>query len=83
MDTNSGRFVEAELAEPWMQRIGVGEVVKIKGEECRVTKIEGRRIELELMSAEDRIRSQMGLLIDEPRNRHERRKAEARKGNDG
>ncbi len=33
MDPNAGRFVEEAQAESWMQRIEVGEVVKIKGEE--------------------------------------------------
>ncbi len=55
MDANAGRFIEEQTAEAWMQRIEVGEVVKIKGEELRVVSIEDRRITLELMSAEDRV----------------------------
>ena len=73
MDTNSGRFVGEEEAQPWMKRIAVGEVVSLKGEDCRVTRIAGRIISLELMSAEDRMRD----LLENP-NRHERRAAAVR-----
>ena len=59
MDTNSGRFIEEQNAESWMQRIEVGEIIKIKGEELRVVSIESRRITLELMSAEDRIQDEL------------------------
>jgi hypothetical protein len=37
-----------------MQRIGVGEVIKIKGEECEVVKIGRREITLKLLSTTDR-----------------------------
>ena len=62
MDTNSGRFIEEQNAESWMQRIEVGEIIKIKGEELRVVSIESRRITLELMSAEDRIQDELKAL---------------------
>ena len=58
MDTNAGRFVEEKSAEAWMQRVEVGEVVKIKGEELRIVVIEDRRITLELLSADDRMRTE-------------------------
>lgn len=76
MDTNSGRFVGEDDAEPWMERLTVGEVVKIKGAELRVVVIEDRRVTLELTSAAER-RFAAALLDAEPRNRAERRAAEA------
>jgi hypothetical protein len=47
MDTKMGRFLDQnhEDVESWMQRIEVGEIIKIKGEECRVESI-GDRTEL-------------------------------------
>ncbi len=54
MDTNAGRFVEEADAEKWMQRLAVGEIVKIKGEELVVLAIDDRRVVLQLQSAEDR-----------------------------
>ncbi len=72
MDTDSGRFVAEAEAQPWMQRITIGEVVTIKGEDCRVVRISGRRVELELMSADDRTRDR----LKNP-NRHERRALES------
>lgn len=79
MDTNAGRFVEEKIAERWMQRIEVDEIIKIKGEECRVVRINGRRLEVELLSSDDRLRREMGSILDAPRNRHERRSADAKK----
>ena len=82
MDTNRGRFVEEESAEAWMQRIAVNEVIKIKGEECRVVRIGERQVLLELMSADDRMSSEreaLGSILLERAfllNRHERRAAE-------
>ncbi len=73
MNADSGQFVDEDQAKNWMQRIAIAEVVKIKGEECRVVRIDGRKIELELMSFEDRMREECGLQA--PRNRHERRAA--------
>jgi len=55
MDTNSGRFVEEESAEAWMQRVAVGEIIKVKGEECEVAEIRGRTLVLQLLSHEDRM----------------------------
>lgn len=75
MDTNAGRFVGEESAKSWMQRVEVDEVIKIKGEECRVVSINGRRLEVELLSSDDRMRRQMESILSEPRNRHERRAA--------
>ncbi len=57
MDSNAGEFVDESRAEAWMQRIGVGEVVKIKGEELEVVSIVGREITLKLLSHEDRVRA--------------------------
>lgn len=67
MNTDNGQFVTDDEAQPWMKRIMIGEVVFIKGEGFLVKKIEGRRIELELMSAMER--------GEVHKNRHERRKA--------
>lgn len=55
MDTNAGEFVGEDRVEQWMQRIAVGETVKIKGEELEVVKIERREITLKLLSYEERI----------------------------
>ncbi len=85
MDTNAGRFVEEASAEDWMQRISVNEIIKLKGEDCRVVRIGERQVVLELMSATDRIGVESEALasILEERasllNRHERRAAEAKK----
>ncbi len=54
MDSNAGRFVEEADAEKWMQRLAVGETVKIKGEELTVLAIDDRRVVLQLKSADDR-----------------------------
>lgn len=59
MDTNTGRFVEEESAEKWMQRIAVGEVIKIKDEECEVVSFGNRTVTLKLLSHEDRMRKEM------------------------
>lgn len=55
MNTNTGEFVDQERSETWMQRIGVGEVVKIKGGELEVVSIGRREITLRLLSQEDRV----------------------------
>ena len=60
MDTRSGEFVEDERAESWMQRIDIGEVVKIKGAELEVVGIAGREIRLCLLSASDRAARALG-----------------------
>ncbi len=54
MDSNAGEFVGPDRAEAWMERLDVGEIVKIKGEELEVVKIEGREVTLKLRSWEDR-----------------------------
>lgn len=54
MDSNAGEFIEEKRAEVWMQRIEVGEVIKIKDEELEVVKIETREITLKLLSAHER-----------------------------
>ncbi len=54
MDTNTGEFVGPDRAEAWMERLGVGEIVKIKGEELEVVKIGRSEVTLELCSLEDR-----------------------------
>lgn len=55
MDTNTGEFVDDSRAESWMQRIDVGEVIKIKGEELDVLRIDERTIVLKLLNASDRM----------------------------
>ena len=56
MDTNRGRFVDEQHAEPWMKRLRVGQVVKLDGVECRVKAFgpSDREVTLELLSAQDR-----------------------------
>ena len=61
MDSNAGEFVDERRAEKWMERIAVGEVVKIKGEELEVVTIGKREITLKLLSHDDR----MNRLLDE------------------
>ena len=80
MNTDTGRFVDERDAKSWMQRIEVGETIKLKGEECKVISIGDRRVTLELLSSDDRQRSYIDALFDEPRNRHERRAAEKTRG---
>ena len=80
MDPNSGRFVEEQYAESWMQRIEIGETIKIKGEECEVTAIGDRHITLRLLSADERMAKAFGgsLVTDmDSLNRHERRERAA------
>lgn len=55
MDPNGGRFVPDEEAQPWMTRFGIGEIMKIKGEEFEIESIEERRLILRPTSAEDRM----------------------------
>jgi len=54
MNTDTGEFVGPDRAEAWMERLGIGEIVKIKGEELEVIRIEGREVTLKLRSWEDR-----------------------------
>ena len=64
MDTNAGEFVDEQRSESWMQRIEVGEVIKIKGEELEVLKINERTIVLKLLSASDKVkRALSGMSI--------------------
>jgi hypothetical protein len=78
MNTDTGHFVDEQDAKSWMQRLAVHEIIKIKGEECRVVSIEvrRRRVTFELLSSDDRQRSYLEDLFEGPRNRHERRAAE-------
>lgn len=55
MNPQTGQFVQEDRAEAWMQRVEVGEVVKIKGEELEIIEIKGREIKLKLLSTEDRM----------------------------
>ena len=71
MNTDTGEFVEDSKAEKWMQRLDIGEVVKLKGEECEVVAIEDREVRLKLMNSEDRRQHRYNQA---PRNRNERRK---------
>jgi hypothetical protein len=85
MNTDTGHFVDEQDAKSWMQRIAVHEIIKIKGEECRVVSIElrRRRVTLELLSSDDRMRTAIeSPFLGEPRNRHERRAAD-KKERDG
>ncbi len=65
MDTDAGRFVEDEKAETWMQRLDIGEVVKIKGEELEVVKIEGRLVVLKLLNSEERFANSLDVATSE------------------
>lgn len=83
MNTERGEFVPQEEAEPHMQTLDIGEVVKVKDEEFQVVAIKGRLVALRLMSAQDRSEADpVGLAeflnVDRtPPNRVERRRAEA------
>ena len=59
MDPNAGRFIEEGRAGAWMERIAVGEIVKIKGEEFEVLGFNDRKIVLKLLSAEDRFQERL------------------------
>jgi len=82
MDTDSGRFLreDDERVQSWMQRIEVGEIVKIKGEECRVESIGDRTITLGLLSRLERLSQELfgEKHLEDLRdlNRHERRRRE-------
>lgn len=65
MDTNAGEFVSEERAEAWMQRIQVGEVVKIKSEELEVVGIGKHEITLKLLSQRDRDLRDMKAAIED------------------
>jgi hypothetical protein len=65
MDPNAGEFIEEERAEAWMERIAVGEVIKLKGEECEVMKIERREVTLKLLSAHERTMKGMSTFAQE------------------
>lgn len=54
MNIDTGELLEEQNAEAWMKRISVGEVIQIKGEDCKVVQIGGRTITFELMSRADR-----------------------------
>lgn len=79
MNTDTGEFVREERIRSWMKTLSVGEVVKLKGEECQVTAIGERTVTLTLLSDEDRMRMEVESIAG---NRHERRRkaALARKG---
>ena len=72
MNTDTGEFEFLAAVPVWAEAIYVGEVVKLKGSECEVVKIGKRTIELKLMSNVDRVKR---IMLDDPRNRHERRAA--------
>ncbi len=54
MSSDVRAFVRMDQAQEGVQHIYVGETVTLKGELCRVKNINGRKIELELMSKKDR-----------------------------
>ncbi len=62
MNPQTGQFVQEDRAEQWMQRVEIGEVVKIKGEELEIVEIEGRHIKLKLLSAEDRMQKVFDVM---------------------
>ncbi len=64
MNTDTGEFMEEKNAEDWMQRISVGEVIQLKGKDCKVTQIGARTITLELMSNADRNEAMGQLMVD-------------------
>jgi len=73
MNTDTGQFVRSQPACKWAKTIAVGEVHKINGEECKVTKIGDREVTLQLMSKRER---EVEAEISQTLNRHDRRKAE-------
>lgn len=75
MNPNAGRFIEEEKAKAWMQRIEVGEVVKIKGEELEIVEIGDRTLKLKLLSAQERLAKRFPVETDF--NRHMRRQQAA------
>lgn len=62
MNSDTGEFLEERDAEAWMKRISVGEVIKLKGEDCKVVQIGARTITLELMSRAD-LEAAMGQVL--------------------
>ncbi len=85
MNTDTGFFErDEERVEGWMQRLRVGEIVKIKGEELKVVGFSDRTVTLRLESAEDRFTSERaaGTTLEDLRtaNRHERRAAAKKQG---
>ncbi len=70
MNTDTGTF-DAIPPEPTrhFQRISIGEIVLLKGEQCKVLSFEERTVTLQLLSQEERLARG---------NRKERRKLEAR-----
>jgi hypothetical protein len=63
MNPNSGEFEDGARAKAWMERVKVGEVVKIKGEELEIVSIAKRTITLKLLSADDRLRSNFDDVV--------------------
>ena len=82
MDPNAGRFVPEEDAASWMPRFEVGEVLKVKGEEFEVQRIEERALILKPLSLIERRMREFSALagIQDIReglvNRQERRAQE-------
>lgn len=74
MNTNSGRFVKDDEAQDWMQRLAVGEIVKIKGAEFEVETIVNRRVTLKLLSAQDRTDAALQQLETRDRLRTQQRR---------
>ncbi len=84
MDTERGKFVGEAEAKSWMKQIRVGEVVHVKGEDCRVIGFNDRRVVLELMSATERAFANITDAVPEVSdvreyvNRHQRLAKEAK-----
>jgi hypothetical protein len=72
MNTDEGIYDHDGAAPKYATTLSVGEVVKIKGEDHRVTEIKDRKVTLELMSLDDRLDE----VVARSQNRHERRVAE-------
>lgn len=65
MDPNAGRFVDEDRAQKWMERVEVGEVVKIKGEELEIIEIGKRTLKLKLLSHNERMEKSFGGLVQD------------------
>ena len=79
MNTDTGEFVDDRLAEAWMERIALEEVVQIKGKESaslEVAEITKHTVTLRLMSRSEVATRALRNAYGEPANRHARRRSE-------
>jgi hypothetical protein len=77
MNTDTGQFVDSSKAKVWMKRFHLGEVVKLKDEECEVLEIHEDRIVLRPIATNPTHRADQLRAISFDGNRHERRRQEA------